>query len=330
MSNNFPSVFVISLDFELHWGCFESRGLLEQDQLYFQNTRNVIPRKLDLVASEDIHVTWAAVGMLYNRNQEEWQNNKPTEIPAYDNAAVSSYEWINRNGFYSLEDPYHFAPHLINKIKQTPHQEIGTHTYSHYYCLEPGQTAEQFRLDLETACRLAEAQNIQLRSLVFPRNQFNQEYLTICKDMGITAVRSSPAIWYWKPATGSGFWKKFFRAGDAYLPIQPIRPVFLKDIDTRFLPLQLPASRLYRSWQPKYKLQNGFKLRRILNEMTEAARTGAYYHIWWHPHNFGNQPEECMKELEQILQHFRKLKRQFGMLSLNMHELSERLLNRTF
>lgn len=330
MSRRFPSVFVISLDFELHWGCFETRGLLEPDQLYFQNTRNIIPQKLSLFAANDIHATWASVGMLFNHNEHEWQVNKPAEIPTYSNAAVSSYEWIGRNGFFSLEDPFHFAPHLIDKIRHTAYQEIGTHTYSHYYCLEPGQTESQFRYDLETACRLAAEKGIQLRSLVFPRNQFNQKYLSICRDLGITSVRSSPAIWYWKPATGSGFWKKFFRAGDAYLPIQPIKPVFLKDIDCSCLPLQLPATRLYRPWQPKYRVQNHFKLRRILGEMTRAAQSGAYYHIWWHPHNFGNQPSECLEELEKIIYHFKKLNKQYGMLSLNMGEVSEYLLTRSF
>ena len=41
-----------------------------------------------------------------------------------------------------------FAPDLIRRIKETPGQEIGTHTYSHYYCLEPGQGIESFNADL--------------------------------------------------------------------------------------------------------------------------------------------------------------------------------------
>ena len=325
----YPGVFCISLDFELHWGCFENMLMDEKAQRYFNNTRDIIPKKLELFAGQDIHVTWAAVGMLFRHNRKEWEDGKPAVLPTFNNPAVSAYEWINRHGFMGEEDPYHFAPTLVDKIKSTPNQEIGTHTYAHYFCLEPGQTKEQFRYDLEMACRVAAEKGISLRSLVFPRNQFNQEYLSVCRDLGITSVRSSPDIWYWAPATGSSFMKKLFRAGDAYLKFQPIKMVSLEDINiSNGLPLQLPATRLYRPWKPGQPVQNTLKMRRILNEMTEAARKNAYYHIWWHPHNFGNNPKECFSELEQIVAHFNKLRSQYGFMSLTMNEITEKLLKK--
>ncbi len=324
-----PGVFAISLDFELHWGCIENIGVLhEQAQQYFSNTREAIPQMLSIFAEGEIHVTWATVGMLYHHNKQEWEQYQPDQLPTFTNPAVSSYEWINNNGFISDTDPFHFAPDLIQRIKSTPHQEIGTHTYSHYFCLEEGQTREQFREDIELACRIAKENGIEIRSLVFPRNQFNREYLSVCAAAGITSVRSSPDIWYWSPATGSSFMKKFFRAGDAYISFQPIKPVYLKDIDTTQLPLLLPATRLYRPWSPKYPIQNKFKMRRILNEMTEAARKGAYYHLWWHPHNFGNYPQQCLDELRQIVSHFNFLQKKYEFKSLTMQEITTQLLQR--
>jgi hypothetical protein len=324
-----PGVFVISLDFELHWGCFETiRKLDEEAQRYFLNTRKVIPQKLSLFAEGDIHVTWAAVGMLYRKNRKEWEENMPSLIPSFSNPHVSAYEWIRKNGFSGEEDPFHFAPQLIDLIHSTPHQEIGTHTYAHYFCLEEGQTKEEFREDIRMACRVASEKGIKIKSLVFPRNQFRKEYLSVCRDEGITSVRSSPDIWYWSPATGSSFMKRFFRAGDAYLKFQPIKMVYLKDIDTDELPLQLPASRLYRPWKPGQPLQNNLKMRRILGEMTEAAIKGAYYHIWWHPHNFGNNPQECLNELRQIVSHFNLLKKKYGFRSMTMNELTDHLLDK--
>ena len=253
---------------------------------------------------------------------------RPGMIPTFDNPGVSAYKWIDKYGFFSVEDPFHFAPDLVDKIKATPNQEIGTHTYAHYFCLESGQNKEQFREDLLAAKKIASAKNIRIKSLVFPRNQFNPEYLSICYDMGITAVRSSPDIWYWSPAIGSSFMKKFFRAGDAYLKFQPIKMIYLKDIQPQpGLPILLPASRLYRPWQPKYTIQNTFKLKRILNEMTSAAKNRAYYHIWWHPHNFGNFPRQCMAELEQIISHYVSLRNKYGFQSLSMNEIAESKLN---
>ena len=67
-------------------------------------------------------------------------------------------------------------------------------------------------------------------------------------------------------------------------------------------------------------------MRRILNEMTNAAKKGAYYHIWWHPHNFGFQPNECLAELNTIINHFKVLKDKYGFRSMNMGEITEYLL----
>lgn len=320
---SYPGVFCISLDFELHWGCFESMELNEAQQQYFRNTREVIPKKLELFAENSIHVTWATVGMLFRKNTEEWNSGHPSPLPTFKNPAVSAYEWINRHGFKGSEDAFHFAPNLVDKIAATPYQELGTHTYAHYFCLEEGQTREQFRADMEMACRVARDKGITLRSLVFPRNQFNEDYLSVCHDLGITSVRSSPDIWYWSPATRSSFMKKFFRAGDAYLKFQPIRMVYLKDIRVeKNRPLLLPSTRLYRPWKPGQPVQNALKLRRILNEMTEAAKKKAYYHLWWHPHNFGNNPRECMNELSQIVAHFKKLESRYGFQSMHMQDIA--------
>jgi hypothetical protein len=37
-------IFTISLDFELHWGCFENMILNEQQQQYFRTTIETIPK----------------------------------------------------------------------------------------------------------------------------------------------------------------------------------------------------------------------------------------------------------------------------------------------
>ena len=202
-------------------------------------------------------------------------------IPTFEKKSASAYEWVNQNGFNDEYDKEHFAPELIDLINKTPFQEIGTHTYAHYFCLEAGQTKEQFREDISVACKLANEKGIKLRSLVFPRNQFNEDYLSVCNEFGITSVRTNPDIWYWSYADNAGsFMKRFFRAGDAYLKFQPIKLQYVEDIKTDMLPLHLPASRLYRPWRPKYAIENKLKIKRILKEMTTAAQKGAYYHIW--------------------------------------------------
>lgn len=326
-----PSVFTVSLDFELHWGCFEHMNLVSQEErAYFKNTRSAIIQLLSLFEQYKFHATWATVGMLFHENKEDWELFKPATLPAYNRKRVSSYEWVLENGFPEDRSPFHFAPDLIQAIIHTEGQELATHTYSHYYCLEEGQLKDDFRTDIQLAMDVAKKWGIQLSSLVFPRNQYNPDYLRIVQEAGITCVRSSPDIWYWRPATGSSFRKKFFRAADAYLPLQTIKPIAVQDLinksKNRTL-IELPASRLYRPWVRGKPASNYLKLTRIKTEMEAAAKNGIYYHLWWHPHNLAKEPNKCLSEIEEILKWHRQLNSLYGQLNLTMKESTEFIIS---
>ncbi len=295
----------------------------QKGKSYFENTRYAFPKMVELFLQYEVHVTWAAVGMLYNQNAAEWRANQPKELPTYNDPKYSSYAWVAENGLMEPTDPYHFAPDLISLIENKPGFEIGTHTYCHYYCKEAGQTAAQFKADLKLAKEVAEKRGHQLKSLVFPRNQFNEDYLQVCYELGIEIVRSNPDCWYWDANLPESLAKKIFRTGDAYSGLLGAKVFSLDSIDINQKPLCLPASRLYRAWTSKSNILNKLKLQRILGEMTFAAKTGGYYHLWWHPHNFGWHPDECLKELEQILQHYRFLHQKYGLQSLTMWETKE-------
>lgn len=315
----------ISLDFELHWGGFE-KWPLDRYRNYFNNTRTVVPRMLELFRSHEIHVTWATVGMLFHKNKKELLENSPDDKPSYHDEKLSAYHYIGNTGIGDDEylDPFHFAPSLISHILETPFQEIGTHTYAHYYCNEPGQTLHQFTEDLKAAQRVAAIYNRKLRSLVFPRNQFNDDYLRVCFEQGITAVRSNPLDWFWQidSTQNESIWKRLNRGLDAYFPIGKKNTFSLAALKkNKGLPVCIPASRLLRPYNPKEWILNEFKIRRIKSEMSRAASRGEVYHLWWHPHNFGNYPEQSMHALQDILNHFDYCRKRWKMQSLNMGEI---------
>ncbi|MDT0645898.1 polysaccharide deacetylase family protein [Zunongwangia sp. F260] len=310
--------FVISLDFELLWGVFDLVNHKEKEE-YFTNTKKVIPLILDSFAQYQIHATWAIVGMLFNSNWEEWNNNQPKVVPLYKNSSLSPYDFGNSISTLATED-FVFAPELIQQIKGTEGQEIGTHTYSHYYCLEQGQTIEQFAADLQKAIDVACEMNINLKSLVFPRNQLREEYLKICADMGIENVRSNPSSWYWQDTQSSSFLTKIGRSGDAYFPFgnknYPLKELKKK----KGIPLEQKAGRFLRPVEGNSFLRK-LKLKRIMREMTMAAKKNEIYHLWWHPHNFGDHPTESLNDLKVILEHFDKLRSKFNFQSANMEEI---------
>jgi peptidoglycan/xylan/chitin deacetylase (PgdA/CDA1 family) len=315
-------IFTISLDFELHWGVFDKKDRMARKACY-QNTLQLIKPMLDMFTQYGVHVTWATVGSLFAKDEAEWKALKPTIEPSYGNAVYSAYKWAEENGLAAEHTWAHFAPEEVQAILQYPGQELGTHTFSHYYCMEPQTTPEAFAADLRAAKKAAEKFGVNPISLVFPRNQFNTDYLKICYAEGIRAVRSNPNNWFWTPVAneGNSLMRKIFRTGDGYMQMGNRTSYPLSSIQAASgEPLQLPASRLLRSWSPKYGFTNTLRMRRLLQEMTDAAKRKECYHLWWHPENFGDYPKENMEDLKTILQHYQWCQQQFGMESWNMGE----------
>jgi peptidoglycan/xylan/chitin deacetylase (PgdA/CDA1 family) len=318
-----PGIFTISLDFELHWGVFDKKERASRETVY-RNTLALIPRMLELFAAYEVHVTWATVGSVMAQDQQEWEQWKPAVEPDYLEKKYSAYQWVQQNGLPALYNWAHFAPEAVRKILQYPGQELGTHTFSHYYCLEKQHEHGAFAADLEAAIQAAEKFHQLPVSLVFPRNQFNKNYLAICYAYGIKVVRSNPASWYWRPVneTDTQFFRKLVRTADAYIPMGPARTSYpLSAIQANpGEPLQLPASRFLRSGVSSFRPIDILKWRRLCSELRTAAKRNECYHLWWHPENFGSHPKENMKGLQILLQHYRQCKNKYGMLSWNMGE----------
>ena len=303
--------FIISLDFELFWGIFDKADITEKT-VYFDNTLNTIPKILDLFHQFQIHATWASVGFLFFKDLEELKQNFPSPLPDYYNQKLSAYHYIE-NDYQESHQKYHFAPEVIQQIKNTPGQEIGTHTLSHYYCLEPGQNADTFEADLQKAVEVAEKFDVSVKSLVFPRNQYQKAYEDILIKNGIKVIRTNPDIWFWDTTKKETLIKKVFRTADAYIPLH--RNIF--ELPEQQDLVLLPAGRFYRPVS-RFGILNKLRLNRLKNEMTAAAKQAKVYHLWWHPHNFGNKPGVALSELQEILQHFKYLQKKYHFVSQNM------------
>ena len=309
--------FVISLDFELLWGV---RDHADRDT-YGKNVlgaRDAVPKMLELFAENEISATWATVGFLFCESKEELLASLPSELPAYSNPRLSNFSYIDEIGKDERADPYYFAPSLISAIHQTPGQEIGTHTLSHFYCLEDGQTVSAFEADIIAAKKLADARGIELRSIVFPRNQFAAEHLTICAKHGITHYRGNPSPWAYQAAKGAEqtSMRRALRLLDAYSGV--LGPQAFEADNGQ--PKNVAASRFLRPCAGRLAAFHPLHVATIKRGMTAAARDGRGYHLWWHPHNFGQNLEANLDGLGQIIRHFVTLHDRFGMQSLAMGE----------
>lgn len=313
--------FVISLDFELMWGVRDKRTTTT----YGRNILGVweaLPKMLEVFNEYGIRATFATVGFLFAKDKKELLNYFPKNKPAYLDKNISPYngyfDFVNNN---EENDKYHFASSLIDKILEHPQHEVTTHTFSHYYCQEPGQTKQNFRDDIIAAKEIAKVKGLAVESLVFPRNQFNKKYLAVIEDLDLTSYRGNEEVWFKWVSSKSEIVRRAFSLLDTYINISghncyPIWAVAAKK------PFNIPSSRFLRYYSPKLKVFDNLKLKRILNSMTYAAKNKQIFHLWWHPHNFGVNQKENFEFLEKILKHYVYLNLQFGFESLTMQNLS--------
>lgn len=310
---------VISLDFELHWGV---RDLVPARGSYSENllgVRRAVPAMLRQFQEFEVSATWATVGFLFARSRDELRRFSPIVRPAYRDSALSPYD--EELGEGEDDDPYHYAPSLIDAIRLTPRQELGTHTFSHYYCLEPGQTREAFRADLTSAAAIAEQQGIRLRSIVFPRNQHNAEYDDVLRSAGITCLRGNQAAWMYRRRGSAA--TRGARLLDCYLPVSgpcttPWRAVIQPDGLCN-----VPASLFLRPHSSRLRTLDPLRLRRIAGLIERAAAAREIAHLWWHPHNFGVNVEENIAMLRAILEIFARYRESHGMQSLTMGDVAD-------
>ena len=312
-------IFTISLDFELFWGVRDHRTL----ENYGENIRNVhmvVPRLLELFTKYNVHCTWATVGFLFFNDKKEMLKYLPTIRPAYNKEAYDPYPYLEQN---ELETVFHFAPALIEQIRRTPGQEIGTHTFCHFYTLEKNTTVEQFQHDLRAAKKIANERGITINSIVFPRNQYSEAHIKACLQEGIKVYRGNELSGAYKPVSreDENNFRRAIRLVDAYINLtghhcQPI-PASAEIVN-------IPASRFLRPYNPKLSFFDGLKFNRIKAGIKFAAGHGLIYQLWWHPHNFGKHMEENFQFLERVFKVYQQLEAEQKMESLNLMEIYQR------
>ena len=318
--------FVISLDFELQWGVFD-KETLDSYKTNILGVREALPKTLEVFDKYAIKATFATVGFLFAKDKKELIHFIPEEKPKYSDSNLSPYnKQLGLVKESEQEDPYHFAASLIDLIKKYPDQELATHTFSHYYCLEEGQKVADFRRDTQAAIAIAQKDGVSIKSLVFPKNQFNEEYLQVCKELGISSYRGNEKSWIYsaKNEEEQTLLKRAFRLLDTYFAISGHNCATMKEVGLSY-PYNIPSSRFLRPFSSKLGFLEAVRLRRICKSMTHAAKTGTIFHLWWHPHNFGANQEANFEFLIKILDHYKKLNQNYGFESVTMATIADQI-----
>lgn len=319
---------VTSLDFELAWGVHDAIGA---DGRYRQNllgAREAVPRILDLFVEYGVAATWATVGLLFAESREELEAFSPERRPNYTNPRRDPYRV--RTGENERDDPLHFAPSLVRAIRATPRQEIGSHTFSHYYCLEPGQTIEAFEADLHAAVAIAAAKGVSLTSLVVPRHQVQPEYLPAVRRAGFIVNRTNEANRLGRPRADDGpLVTRAARLVDTYLPLTgPNTASWSSTEPDRYGLVHVRESRFLRPYSRPLRALEPLRVARIAASMRQAAASAEICHVWWHPHNFGMHMEQNLANLRSLLESYTRLRDTYGFTSLSMRDVGDAVMAR--
>ncbi len=186
--------FIISLDFELYWGMFDKVTLKQ----YGENVAGVhtaLPKILEYFAQYKIHATWATVGMLmYEHSNELFKHLPPVPLqPKYGDMRLSAYDYLSTADLRDTHSKYYFGKHLVEKIVNTPYQELASHTFSHYYTQDGIKNGfAVFGADCDAFANASAWTGAPITSIVFPRNQITKEALETCSEKGFTAYRGTP------------------------------------------------------------------------------------------------------------------------------------------
>ena len=312
--------FVISLDFELHWGIRDQAELNADTSERMRAARGAVRELLRRFDDAGIGATWATVGFLFADRREELAAHTPRVKPAYAAAALDPFR--ETPGENEAVDPAHYARSLVEAIRTTPRQEIATHTFSHYYCFDDEVGPAAFDADLASAVSIAATLGVELRSIVFPRNQVCPQHLEVLGRHGIRNYRGNPALSASHGGEGpiARGAKRVLRLADAYLPVSGPTCFPWSTIVERSGLRNVRASMFLRAHYPKEPLLGDLHVRRVVGGLRHAAERGEVFHLWWHPHNFAANPGRSFAVLDAVLEEFVKLRDAAGIQSLTMDE----------
>lgn len=325
MNNTKQPTLIVSLDFELFWGVQDCMSM-KNYQSHILGARDAIPRMLALFQRHGIHATWAIVGCMFAKDEEELIEYLPDEEdrPSYVNSRLSSYNCIGLTDKSETIRKCFYAQDLIEEIAAVKGQEIGSHTFSHFYCREAGQTVAQFEMDMRAARKIAEAHGYRLTSAVFPKNQSTEECKAILKKLGFTAYRDEENDWIHKRIRNRTLLRGF-RLADVYFPLTGQGGYIPRNENGI---VNLAGSRMYKPFFKPLGFMEKWKLIRIKRQMLHAAKNGLTFHLWWHPHNVGVKTDFHISQLEEIFSYYDELKGKYGMRSLNMQEAAREIIVR--
>ena len=166
---------------------------------------------------------------------------------------------------------------MIDLISKYDGQEIGSHTFSHYYAREDGQNIDEFSADINSAKNIAENKGYEVNTLVFPRNQSLDSYEKVIKSNKFIAYRGEEKDWIHRIPVN--IIKRMFRLMDSYINLTG-SSTYPKEIFKKGEHHNFRGSRFLRPYNKRLSFIEPLKIHRVKSQMKKAAKKGEIMHLW--------------------------------------------------
>ena len=274
MNSAGPPTLILSLDCEGKWGMADRLQPYHQRDFTTANLTGAYRQLLAMLARHDLRATFAFV-MAFALSPKERE-----QFPVLDPRGNRHDTWL---GHYwrDLEagngEGWH-CPEALELVRETGAHEIASHSFCHRRLGDSAIDAAGAADELAFADATAKLKKLELKTLVFPRNEVGN----------LPAVRSAHYLGYRSrlPRPGGSRGQTMAFMEEFAVRRRPQHPLETQD---GLVPIP-----------PGYFFNWRFGLRRLVppqvtilrwrNLLNHCARDGGVVHLWLHPHNLITGP----------------------------------------
>jgi hypothetical protein len=320
------AVFMMSLDFELLWGSFDSgkhRKFISHFERNganpFQVTRAIVDDLLALFQKYDIAVTWATVGHLMLDHCEMQSGVKHPDMPR------AKHSWFPKDWYThdpcadARTEPLWYGRDMVEKILSAqPKHDLGSHSFSHVIFSDAGCTREVAEAEVRKCVEVARTLNIKMQSFVFPRNEIG--YLDVLPKHGFTVTRERPEFWFFQFRNRAV--RRMGHMVDDFLAVTPAcgRP---KTSDAAEIWV-VPVSMFLQSMDGARRLIPArSRVRKAVKGIERAIDEQSVFHLSFHPtENVCFRTEQMFRVLDKILAHAARRRDEGKLQTMTMAEMA--------
>jgi hypothetical protein len=286
-----PPTFILSLDCEGKWGMADRLQPYHQRDFTSARLADAYRQLLAMLARQHLAATFAFV-MAFTLSAKERDR-----FPVLDSRRGRDDRWLShywRDLEAGNSEGWH-CPEALDLVRDAGMHEIASHSFCHRPLGDAAIDGAGAAAELALAGEAAALKQVELRTLVFPRNHVGN----------LPAVRSAGYIGYRERLQRQGG-----RRGQAMALFEEFavhRPP-QHPLDERDGLVAIPPGYFF-NWRfgLRQLVPPAVTVARWRNQLHRCAREGGVVHLWLHPHNLITGPSTA-PVLAQVLAEVAKLR----------------------